>query len=571
MGLKAFIAEGGPAAPPPLRVPGPPAPTSADLGQHVAYILAVLDHAASLREQALRNLSGEERRFLFEHAANLAGSFLPQLSGSDAAAKAQAASDQRFIRLVGEKLDYAALAAAAETLARLADDRWLQRLDDSFRNAEMRASAVPGVTGDVVLVRETPHGLFVIGGRGPNSYDLDQRFALVIDLGGDDVYRGAIAASAGVERGVGAVIDLAGNDVYEPTPLGLATGRLGVGLLIDRTGDDVYRLANGSGGTGFAGIGVLYDMKGRDRYEGARFTQGAAVGGVGLLLDGAGDDTYTSFGYAIGFGGPLGVGAVIDAAGDDRYQCGEKYPSNYNAEDAPGGRPGDRLFQYDCFGLGAGAGQRVYPAPPEEVGTGGASAGPPSVKKGGMAGGLGALIDLSGDDRYRTGNFSQGFGYFFGAGLKLDLGGDDEHEGARFGHAAAAHGGVGLFIDYRGDDRYVSSGPFYNGGTAWHLSVALFIDAGTGRDVYNLRASDGLGLAGYHSWSVFIDEGGFDRYVVGSGPDGAHGMGMATDGSMSGFFDLGGEDEYVGVPSSASRRGNGATVQDGEGGLFSDR
>jgi hypothetical protein len=179
---------------------------------------------------------------------------------------------------------------------------------------------------------------------------------------------------------------------------------------------------------------------------------------------------------------------------------------------------------------------------------------------------LGILLDLLGNDHYQSSNFSQGAGYFFGAGMKLDFSGDDEHHAARYGHAAGAHFGIGLFIDYQGQDRYGSSGPFYNGGTAWDRSVMLFIDAGEGDDVYDFRRSSGLGRADHHSWSVFIEEGGRDRYLVPSG------MGTASNNSMSAFFDLRGEDAYILTPlAGAERPGNGRTLLDGAGGLFMDR
>ena len=541
----------------------PPAPTGKTREEHVAFLLSVLEQANQLREKALRRLGREERRFLFVHAASIVENFSRQVSGLDELTMPQAKADQHFCRLVAEQVDYSALIAAAQVLARLADEGWLQRLEEAFRGPDSPTpSPPPGVTGEVRLLRETPYGLIVIGGPGANTYDLDERFALVIDLGGDDTYRGAIAAAADVEHGISVVIDLSGNDTYHASPLGLATGRLGVGLLIDRAGDDVYRLAQGSGGAGFAGLGILYDAAGNDRYVGARFTQGAAVGGLGLLLDLAGNDEYASFGYALGFGGPSGVGAVVDVAGDDRYQCGDQYPSNYNVGDTPDGKPGDPRFQYECFGLGTGSGKRIHTDEPEQ-------------RSYGLAGGLGMLIDLDGNDRYRGSNFSQGCGYFFGIGLKLDMNGNDEHGAARYGHGAGAHYGVGLFVDYGGDDRYTSTGPFYNGGTAWDLSVMLCIDAGQGDDVYDLRRSDGLGRADYRSWSLFIEEGGRDRYLIGSGMGDQRGMGMASNDSMSGFFDLAGEDEYAIVPQSdpagSLQRGNGHILLDKAGGLFVDR
>lgn len=531
----------------------PPMPAGTSVEEHVTYLVAILEQARALREKGLRKLSPDDRRFLFDHAAALAENFSPQFEGLNPEDRLQAEANMRFSRLVNEQLDYAAMIAAAQVLARLADERWLKRLGEVFQGRPAQTARPGGITGDVLLARETPYGLIVVGGPGPNTYELDGRFALVVDVGGDDTYRGAIAASTDVEHGINVVIDLAGHDTYQGSPLGLATGRLGVGLLVDGAGDDVYHLAQGSGGAGFAGLGILVDAAGDDQYLGSRLTQGAAVGGLGLLLDLAGHDTYTSFGYAIGFGGPSGVGAVVDVAGDDRYQCGDQYPSRYNAIDLPGGKPGDPRFQYECFGVGAGSGVRILTDDPGHLAYG-------------LAGGWGLVLDLAGDDRYRSANFSQGTGYFFGAGVKLDLGGNDEHAAARYGHAAGAHFGVGLFIDYRGEDRYLSTGPLYNGGAAWDRSVMLFIDAGEDNDRYDFRPSSGLGIADYRSWSLFIEEGGRDRYVVPAG------MGTAAHDSMSGFFDLAGEDDYDGAPQPGlGGRGNGRTLLDQAGGVFVDR
>ncbi|TAJ24066.1 MAG: hypothetical protein EPO64_10025 [Nitrospirae bacterium] len=531
-----------------------PAPTEKEADIQVAYIVAVLQQAARLREQALRKLSLADRQFLFDHAASLAEQFTPQVSGSDERAQRQAEKDRRFSQLVGERLDSASLVAAAQVLAHLSNDEWLSRAQESFQARRPPPTTIPGITGDILLTRSTQAGLIVIGGPGPNSYELDQQVALVIDLGGDDRYEGLIASPATVEQGLSVVIDLAGNDIYRAAPLGLATGRLGIGLLVDRAGDDSYELAPGSGGTGFAGVGILDDAAGHDQYRGARLTQGAAIGGLGLLIDRAGHDRYTSTDFSIGFGGPLGIGAVIDMSGDDVYQCGEGAPSSYNEEEHPDAKPGDPLFQYDCFGMGTGSGQRVFPKDRADS------------SLGGLAGGWGLVIDVTGNDRYRSANFSQGAGYFFGAGIMLDLSGQDDHEAARYGQAAGAHGGLGLFIDYNGNDRYGSTGPVYNGGAAWDRSVTLAIDAGAGHDVYDLLRSSGLGLADHHAWGLFIEEGGADRYLV------PQGMGTALNNSLSGFFDLAGEDDYATVPQSGpGQRGNQRTLVDPTGALFQDR
>ena len=533
-----------------------PLPTSLTQEDLLAFMVGSLEQASLYREKALTNLTETERHFLFLHARSMAEHFTPQISSLSDQTSARINADLRFAELLEEKVDYASLIAAAQVLARLANERWLHQATAAWTKPLPPSAAPPGVTGDVLFVQETSYGLIVIGGPGPNTYELDKHIGLIVDIGGNDLYRGMIASSANEDQGNAVVVDLNGDDTYDGAPLGLATGRLGVGLLIDYAGDDVYQLDMGSGGAGFGGLGILFDTKGNDTYMGNRLTQGAAIGGLGLLLDGAGNDRYTSHGFAIGFGGPLGVGAVIDITGDDHYQCGNTYPSAYNIQDAPTGKPGDPLYQYDCFGLGTGSGQRILTKRLE-------------WQARSLAGGLGLLLDIEGHDHYESANFSQGQGYFFGAGMKLDLDGDDEHQAARYGHGASAHFGVGLFIDRQGDDRYGSSGPFYNGGVAWDNSVSLMVDAGEGRDSYAFARSTGLGQADYSGWGLFIDEGGEDQYQA------QIGFGDTSEKSVAGFFDLEGKDTYTLPPNSSTRTetrpSNETLFFYPHGGVFVDR
>jgi hypothetical protein len=532
-----------------------PLPTSSSREELLAFMIGSLEQASLHRDKALANLSEEERHFLFLYSQSMAEHFIPQISSLSDHTRARVKADLRFMELLAEQVDYANLIAAAQVLARLANAHWLHQVAAAWTNPLSASAAPPGVTGDVLLVLETLHGLIVIGGPGQNTYELDRHIGLILDTGGNDTYRGTIAASANENQGNSVVIDLDGDDTYTGSALGLATGRLGVGLLIDHAGDDVYQLDMGSGGVGFGGLGILFDAKGNDVYIGNRLTQGSAIGGLGLLLDAAGNDRYTSHAFAIGFGGPLGVGAVIDVRGNDRYQCGDTYPSAYNAQDAPTGKPGDPLYQYDCFGLGAGSGQRILTKKLE-------------WQAYSLAGGMGLLLDIEGHDYYDSANFSQGQGYFFGAGMKLDFDGDEEHRAARYGHGASAHFGVGLFIDHHGNDRYSSSGPFYNGGAAWDSSVSLMIDAGQGRDTYAFDHSTGLGRADYSSWGLFIDEGGADQYHATAG------FGNSSEKSVAGFFDLEGKDTYT-LPRDSPMQadtpfGNGRLFLYPQGGVFVD-
>ncbi len=530
-----------------------PLPTSQDLRDTIAFMVDTVHQASLHRDQALAALSDQEQAFLFSHGQSLAELYSPQISVLSDHTMAQIAANAKFVELLAERVDYGQLLAAGQVLVRLVNDRWLNRLADAFPHAASPAHIPPGITGEVLFIQHTPDGLIVIGGLGPNSYELDGEVALVLDLGGDDEYRGFIGASRNTQHGNAVVIDLAGNDRYTGAPLGLATGRLGVGLLFDRAGNDTYQLALGSGGAGIGGVGILFDMQGNDRYIGNRLSQGAALGGVGLLVDVAGHDQYSSHGFALGFGGPLGVGALIDVEGDDHYHCGDVVPSAYNAQEAPQAKPGDPLFQYDCFGLGVGAGSRVLTKRPE-------------WRAQSLAGGLGLLMDLKGQDRYQSANFSQGMGYFFGAGVFLDLDGNDHYGAARYGHGASAHHGVALFIDHQGDDHYGSTGPYYNAGVAWDHGVSLTIDAGTGRDIYALDRTTGLGKADYTGWAVFVEEGGDDHYTIQSG------FGNAAEQSLAGFIDLSGNDRYTVLsPSSDSPPADGTSRSPAPGSFFEDR
>src|SRR5262245_49658910 len=295
------------------------------LEDHVSHAVAILDRARQLTDQAFARVGAEDRKRTFEWAARVIHHFGPQLTLDDRT-RSILQNDRALAGIGTQQTDWASLAGAARLLTRLIDPAYLASLRAVLEKTPPLKEKVPGVSGDVLFKKETTHGLFLIGGKGGNIYDLKTPVALLIDLGGDDVYRGKVAANFDAEHPLSVVIDLAGNDTYEGEELGLATGRMGIGLLYDREGKDTYKLAPGSGGVGIAGIGLLIDGDGDDIYTGSRFTQGVGFAGLGLLFDLAGNDRYTSFGYAIGFGGPGGVGAVIDLSGDDSYQCGKKYP-----------------------------------------------------------------------------------------------------------------------------------------------------------------------------------------------------------------------------------------------------
>jgi len=519
------------------------------LEDHLKYIESTLDAAATLRDESLTGLSTSEREFLFARSAKLIHDFGPQATFDDRT-KPILRDDLQFCTLWERQVDQAKFRASLNVLLSLSNPAYLDRLKAAMEQSRQSPESAPiGMEGSLIAVKQTKHGMIILGGAGKNTYDLKQPVAFLADLGGDDVYKGTIASSFDAKHPFGIVCDFAGDDRYEPGEMGLATGRAGVGVLIDRGGDDTYILAPGSGGCGFAGVGLLVDESGKDKYVGTRFTQGAAVAGLGLLLDLAGDDVYSAHGYALGIGGPAGVGVVVDVAGNDHFRCGFHDGSGYNQSDAPTAKPGDPNYQYDAFGLGIGIGRRTYPPSPESA-------------EFHLAGGVGVWLDLEGDDRSESSNFTQACAYFFGVGVKMDLSGNDRHAAARYGFAAGAHYGMGLFADYQGNDVYDCVGPTYNAGCAWDRSVFLFVDA-AGADAYDWTRSSGGGRADRGGWGVFADLAGKDKYKANGPPGGASEKGLGV------FFDGAGVDEYP-KPNPKGLPANSLVRSDG-GGLFIDR
>ena len=341
------------------------------------------------------------------------------------------------------------------------------------------------VEGDVLWHgRDALGRLTVVGGAGPNRYAM-RGIAAVYDVGGNDRYDYAASPTPDTAPiALRLVVDLAGDDVHESTAdfEGPATGVFGLSLLDDRAGDDVYRSRRSfSIGAGLVGLGVLLDHAGDDVYENLGEDSGWAIGvgfwGAGLMIDRAGADVYHGEKHVQGVGGPRGLGAIVDAQGRDLYRANG--PSFASAYDTPA--------VYLGMSQGFGIGVRGY-----------------------AAGGVGALYDLAGHDRYEAGEFSQAGGYYFGLGILHDVAGDDLYHGNRYGQAFAAHQAVGVLVDDAGDDTYWSMTAASQAGT-WDQSIGLLLDK-AGNDAYRC---DGLGQGGasMQAIALLIDLGGNDRYT----------------------------------------------------------
>jgi len=445
-----------------------------------------------------------------------------------------------------EKMDRRSLFNAADALVPLTDRELLQALKSLPEDGDVK---VEGVTGRVVRKMVTSAGTIVIGGKGNNVYDLDKMrdVAVVIDLGGDDVYR---EGTVSLDRPVLIVIDLAGNDRYEGTRPGIQGGAvLGVSLLVDLEGRDIYRARDVAQGSALGGVGILVDFEGDDYYAGLRRVQGHAMGGLGILLDRAGDDTYHAAMWAQGFGAPLGFGVLDDLDGKDHYYAGGLYLDSY--PETPG---------YEGWSQGVGAGIRQV-----------------------ANGGIGVILDGGGDDVYEYDYISHGGGYWLGMGFARDFGGNDRRYGGtrtaysgglrgeemfqRFGCGLGCHYALGFCFDDEGDDTY--GGTIMGLGFAWDDSVGVLCDFG-GNDRYEATGGGTQGNGAQAGLGILFDYTGNDVYL-------GYGQGYASPsisyhpmpqcgGNFSFLIDYGGDDSY-----GCGAENNTYNVRGAESGFLIDR
>jgi hypothetical protein len=286
---------------------------------------------------------------------------------------------------------------------------------------------------------------------------------VLVDDGGDDVYRGEIGVQGAASMGIGALLDGGGNDTYETYvhSQGFAYVQA-VGVLSDRgDGTDAYLANHGSPSLGGDPIYYSPQMPGSAN---SSMTQGAGYGrrgdsdggflsgGFGLLRDGGGDDVYTAGVFAQGTGYWQGFGALVDTGGNDTYDA----------------------FWY--------------------------------VQGGAAHYAIGAVLDGGGNDvvdgTLSPVNVSLGSGHDFSIGLYVDEGGDDRFRSAGLALGASNCQGIGLFVDNDGTDVYEPQSTYAlglgnestecnTGMRATVHSIGLFMDSGGDPDTYTWPGGDG--------------------------------------------------------------------------------
>ncbi|MBU1935952.1 hypothetical protein KKG05_01005, partial [bacterium] len=384
---------------------------------------------------------------------------------------------------------------------------WMTAQQWQQTQSPFAATQVDGIDGLVIAKQETPFGLFVIGGRGPNVYH--RSFAFILDLGGDDQYLARTgSAIGGLGSALCATIDLGGDDAYTSGALAdQGVGILGLGALLDFQGKDNYRAGFLSQGCGFFGSGLLYDENGDDTYEAQMCVQGAATVGIGLLMDGDGRDIYDAYGCAQGFAATFASGTLVDFGGNDVYRAGGFYEHHPL-----------RPLDFRSFSQGFSIGFRPR-----------------------AGGGIGVLYDRSGNDFYNAEIYAQGAGYWYSLGMLIDGGGQDVYNATQYAQAAGIHLAIGYLYDAAGDDAYRSRfGPGQGG--AHDLSVGILIDDG-GDDTYSISGGQGVALT--NSVAILLDGEGNDSYSTTEAAYGQGGVRPARGfGNVGLFVDMEGLDHY---------------------------
>lgn len=428
--------------------------------------------------------------------------------------------DEPDYRILLGWLDRAALLAGMQELVAAVQDF------DDF----LSSTTLP----DLQLNLDTPLGRIVLDTSLRNNlYQIDDPL-LIIDVGGNDRYE---FTSRNLATRIAVVIDRSGDDHYialdEASCASAAV--MGYGILWDAAGDDRYEGQSMAQSAAFFGASLLWDAAGNDSYIAIGHAQAFAIGGTALLVNRGGDDRYQALTHAQASGGPIGMGLLIDTQGNDTYLLAAR----------PRVRPSAQLPDLNIsMGQGTGWGLRGSLIDGRSV-----------------AGGLGLLLDLEGDDLYQGTVFAQGTGYFQGVGLLYDAAGDDIHEVTWYGLGAAAHNAVGVLIDVGGKDRYAVS-HIMALGAGHDDSLGSFVD-GQGNDDYRL-GNLGLGAANDNGLGLFLDAGGDDRYALSEAD--CHGFGSARlsfwgtpredEPGVGVFLDLGGRDSYE---SACAHVGEGRT------------
>lgn len=414
-----------------------------------------------------------------------------------------------WIEALVEKIDYDYLYAGAQDLAEA-----IRRIADSLEHASFP---------DRVVEIKSRRGLIVIGTTGADRYEYRTPPLLIIDGGGDDLYQ---FSGANPDFPFSAIVDLAGNDHYlstDTTRPGIGGAVLGMSVLIDLQGDDFYEAEALAQGAALFGVGLMLDYNGDDIYSGKMYVQGAGLFGIGILADSTGNDSMYCVIESQGFGYTLGCGLLVNGEGNDVYVAENDTLLNASSQS---------YQDNNSLAQGCGFGKRAD-----------------YLDGHSWAGGVGILVDGSGDDRYSAGLFAQGCAYWFSVGMLIDGSGSDTYDGIWYVQGSGAHFGVGLLDDFSGDDQYnPNTEPKNMAVGAGHDFTIGFLNERGGNDTYNVPNLS-LGGGNANGIGIFIDHQGDDTYLTKQGTTLGRAHGSTTGpraflNTIGLFIDRSGKDSY---------------------------
>lgn len=399
--------------------------------------------------------------------------------------------------------------------------------------------AKPAIAFENTLRFKTPAGWVTIHGTKDDT--IAGGDSISIDLGGNDTYSGLVATPVDELWQTGVSIDLAGNDIYDGgnQPAQLACGFFGIGFLADLEGSDTYKAEENGIGAGVYGSGMLVDYSGDDIYSSGYYTQGSAVVGSGLLVDQSGNDKYIIKAYGQAFSNTLGAAILLDVSGNDSYATTDdgNIAAIYN----------DNTLS---FAQGSSQGRRA------DFGDGH-----------NLAGGVGLLADMDGNDSYYGGCYAQGNAYWWALGILEDRKGNDTYRCLQYSLGGAPHFAIGCVVDFEGNDNYNvgnDKARFQFQGHGRDGSVGIFYD-GSGNDHYFFRNMC-AGCADLNSIAIFWDRIGDDIYDIDERPpyDFLGSCGTVTKSgkmrtfrdymkSIGLFVDSGGKDKYNHIEDDPKR------------------
>ncbi len=374
----------------------------------------------------------------------------------------------------------------------------------------------------------TTLGRVIIGGVGSDIHQ--QEASLLIDLGGNDLYRGKMASGRHGKCSV--VLDLDGDDHYIGEDLTQGAGFWGIGILFDLQGNDFYKADNFSQGASFFGIGLLMDAGGMDSYLGKEFVQAASWFGWAGIVDLAGEDAYQCQHSGQAYSGVQGISCLCDIEGNDKYLSGTRAPDPREPD------MNQSLSQGFAWGIRNLSG-----------------------------GGWALLADGAGNDFYQCQYFGQGSSYWMGIGILYDQDGKDTYMARRYSQGAGIHFSFGLFMDVRGNDHTFSWGVSQGCGHDYGVGILVNED---GNDTYvsnwlSMGASEANGVG------IFVDNAGDDGYDSSTGMA----VGGLTKGRRAGgiglFMDAAGKDRYskIGADNSVWSESRWAVGMDENSGRMS--